>query len=189
MCRCGTSGHGLVGMAVLGGRLDFMILEVFSNLNDSMILWFFNCFSFPYLYGWLPKYLFQTWGLRREEEAGTPEFWYFGPVQIINLRFWTYLSGLLLLYPESCSHPSDMGVSLLLHWVSCILHSFCVKGHWRWCSTHYTGPMVTKGNICWVFINQTSIYESFGDWNSLLAWLEILISPGSVCLVRTRTEE
>jgi len=31
-CRCGTSGYGLVGMMVLGGWLDFMILEVFSNL-------------------------------------------------------------------------------------------------------------------------------------------------------------
>jgi len=35
-CRCGTSGHGLVGMVLLGGWLDLMILEVFSNLNDSM---------------------------------------------------------------------------------------------------------------------------------------------------------
>jgi len=31
-CRCGTSGYGLVGMMVLGGWLDLMILEVFSNL-------------------------------------------------------------------------------------------------------------------------------------------------------------
>jgi len=31
-CRCGTSGYGLVGMVVLGGWLDLMILEVFSNL-------------------------------------------------------------------------------------------------------------------------------------------------------------
>jgi len=37
MCRCGTSGHGLAGMVVLGGWLDSMILEVVSNLNDSMI--------------------------------------------------------------------------------------------------------------------------------------------------------
>ena len=40
-CRCGISGHGLVGIVVLGGRLDLMILEVFSNLNDSMILFFY----------------------------------------------------------------------------------------------------------------------------------------------------
>jgi len=39
MCRCGTWGHGLAGMGVLGGWLDLMILEVFSNLNDSMSLW------------------------------------------------------------------------------------------------------------------------------------------------------
>jgi len=32
MCRCGTSGYGLVGMVVLGGWLDLMILKVFSNL-------------------------------------------------------------------------------------------------------------------------------------------------------------
>jgi len=37
MCRYGTSGHGLVGMVVMGGRLDLMILEVFSNLNNSLI--------------------------------------------------------------------------------------------------------------------------------------------------------
>jgi len=39
MCRYGTSGHGLAGMVVLGGWLDFTILEVFSNLNDSMKCW------------------------------------------------------------------------------------------------------------------------------------------------------
>ena len=37
-CRYGTSGHGLAGTVVLGSQLDLMILEVFSNLNDSMIL-------------------------------------------------------------------------------------------------------------------------------------------------------
>jgi len=31
-CRCGTMGYGLAGMVVLGGWLDSMILEVFSNL-------------------------------------------------------------------------------------------------------------------------------------------------------------
>jgi len=35
-CRCATSGHGLAGIMVLGWRLDFMILEVFSDLNDYM---------------------------------------------------------------------------------------------------------------------------------------------------------
>ena len=34
----GTSGRGSVGVVVVGWRLDFMILDVFSNLNDSMIL-------------------------------------------------------------------------------------------------------------------------------------------------------
>jgi len=38
-CKFGTSGHGFVGMVVLGGWLDLMIQEVFSNLNDSMIKW------------------------------------------------------------------------------------------------------------------------------------------------------
>jgi len=33
MCRCGTLGYGLVGMVVLGGWLDSMILEVLSNLR------------------------------------------------------------------------------------------------------------------------------------------------------------
>ena len=37
-CGYGPSGHGLAGMVVLGWWLDLMILEVFSNLNDSMIL-------------------------------------------------------------------------------------------------------------------------------------------------------
>jgi len=37
MCRCGTSGYGLVGMVVLGGWLDLMILEVFSNLFYDFI--------------------------------------------------------------------------------------------------------------------------------------------------------
>jgi len=32
MCRCGTLGCDLVGMVLLGGWLDLMILEVFSNL-------------------------------------------------------------------------------------------------------------------------------------------------------------
>jgi len=31
-CRCATSGHGLAGMVLLGGWLNLMILEVFSNL-------------------------------------------------------------------------------------------------------------------------------------------------------------
>jgi len=38
LCGCGTWGHGLVGMVVFGWWLDLMILEVFSSLNDSMIL-------------------------------------------------------------------------------------------------------------------------------------------------------
>ena len=37
MCRGGTSGHGLGGLVVLGCWLDLMILEGFSNLNDSVI--------------------------------------------------------------------------------------------------------------------------------------------------------
>jgi len=36
-----SHGHGLAGMLVLGWWLDLMILKVFSNLYDSMILWFF----------------------------------------------------------------------------------------------------------------------------------------------------
>jgi len=33
----GTSGHGLEGVVVMGWWLDLVILEVFSNLNNSMI--------------------------------------------------------------------------------------------------------------------------------------------------------
>jgi len=36
-CRRGTPGHGLAGMVVMGWRLELMILEVFSNLSDSVI--------------------------------------------------------------------------------------------------------------------------------------------------------
>ena len=38
MRRCGTSGHGLEGMVVLGWQLDLMILEVFSKLNNSICI-------------------------------------------------------------------------------------------------------------------------------------------------------
>ena len=37
MFGCCTEGHGLVGILVVGGWLDWMILEVSSNLNDSVI--------------------------------------------------------------------------------------------------------------------------------------------------------
>lgn len=37
--RHGTDGHGLVGMAMKGWRLDVLILVVFSKLVDSMISW------------------------------------------------------------------------------------------------------------------------------------------------------
>ena len=33
---CGTWGHGLAAMVVLGWQLGLMTLDVFSNLNDSM---------------------------------------------------------------------------------------------------------------------------------------------------------
>ena len=36
-----TDGHGLVGMVVMRWQLDWMILMVFSNLNDFTILWFY----------------------------------------------------------------------------------------------------------------------------------------------------
>jgi len=37
-CRHGTLGHGLVDKVVWGWQLDLLVLEVFSNLNGSMIL-------------------------------------------------------------------------------------------------------------------------------------------------------
>lgn len=40
MSRCVTFLHDLVNVVVLSQRLDWMTLEVFSNLNESMILWF-----------------------------------------------------------------------------------------------------------------------------------------------------
>ena len=44
-CRCGTLPHGLAGMVVMGWWLD-LIFQVFSNLNDSMVLGRFpNTFS------------------------------------------------------------------------------------------------------------------------------------------------
>lgn len=63
MCRHGTLGRGVVAMQVLGRRLQLMILEIFSNINSSVVLgsvgfvsvcksqengnvlrWFFGCF-------------------------------------------------------------------------------------------------------------------------------------------------
>jgi len=41
-CRCGTSGHGLAGMVVLGWWLDLRILEIFSKSQwfyDFIIMW------------------------------------------------------------------------------------------------------------------------------------------------------
>ena len=38
MWRCGTEGHGEQAALVAGGWLDWMILEVFSSPDDSMIL-------------------------------------------------------------------------------------------------------------------------------------------------------
>jgi len=37
-CRRGTSGQSFVVIVVMHGWLDLVILEVFSNLNDSVIL-------------------------------------------------------------------------------------------------------------------------------------------------------
>ena len=34
----GTLGHGLAHMVGLGGWLDFMVLEVFSNLSDDFVI-------------------------------------------------------------------------------------------------------------------------------------------------------
>jgi len=39
MCRCGALGRGsVVDLAVLGLQLDLMIIKVFSNLSDFMIV-------------------------------------------------------------------------------------------------------------------------------------------------------
>ena len=63
-CRCGTSGHGLAGVVVIGWQLDLMILEVFSNLNDSMIL-FYDSVQSLILY--VNKVLsFPVWPLREK---------------------------------------------------------------------------------------------------------------------------
>jgi len=41
MYRCGAKGHGLVAdLAVLGLQSDSMILKVFCNPDDFMIVWF-----------------------------------------------------------------------------------------------------------------------------------------------------
>jgi len=46
LCRCGTSGYGVTGMVVLGGWLDLMILEDFSNLlfHDSNVIYIIKCY-------------------------------------------------------------------------------------------------------------------------------------------------
>lgn len=37
MSKCSTSQYGLVGVVIFSQRLDFMISEVFSDLNDSRV--------------------------------------------------------------------------------------------------------------------------------------------------------
>ena len=38
-CGCGTEGYSQWATLEVGGWLGWMSLEVFSNLNDSVILW------------------------------------------------------------------------------------------------------------------------------------------------------
>lgn len=40
-------GYGSVDVVVSGQRLDLMMLEVFSNLSDSMVLYFFTASALP----------------------------------------------------------------------------------------------------------------------------------------------
>ena len=42
---CGTEGRGQQALVGVRGRLDYMILEVFSNLSNSMILSFTAIFG------------------------------------------------------------------------------------------------------------------------------------------------
>ena len=42
MCRYCILGHGLAGMVVMGWQMDLVISEVFSNLNDSVVLWVYD---------------------------------------------------------------------------------------------------------------------------------------------------
>jgi len=60
-CRCGTSGHGLAGIVLLGWQLDFMILEVISNLNDSIILWFYDRSVYVSIWEWRQWCNLQKW--------------------------------------------------------------------------------------------------------------------------------
>ena len=46
MFRCCTKGHGLL---VVDGRLNWMILEIFFNLGDSVILWLLWTFVSEFL--------------------------------------------------------------------------------------------------------------------------------------------
>ena len=41
-CRYGTPGHDLAAMVVLGWQLYLIILEIFSNLDESIILSFYD---------------------------------------------------------------------------------------------------------------------------------------------------
>lgn len=40
MNRCGATLCGLVSMVAFSKRLDFIIFKIFSNLNDSVIIFF-----------------------------------------------------------------------------------------------------------------------------------------------------
>ena len=52
--RCCTERHAFMGILVIGGWLDWVILEVFSSLGDSMIIWFYTSHGlfFTALRGW-----------------------------------------------------------------------------------------------------------------------------------------
>jgi len=60
-CRYGTLGYGVVGMVVLGGWLDSMILEVFSNL------WFYDTMIHLFNHSHLPYCTYIEWAHRTAE--------------------------------------------------------------------------------------------------------------------------
>ena len=159
MCRCGTSGYGLVGTVVLGWWLDLMILEVSSNLNDPMILWFYDLWTSRH-YTMERKITSILMGQRKYKECC---------LCLRELgRAWTYSTSFTMDWEHNFIHPTVQKGSLtsnLSFWrkwaISWLpyprgmvwehIHSFIIiickkaesiRNHIRWSSCRYICPFL-----------------------------------------------
>lgn len=106
MCGCGTCGHRLVvvALALLGEWLDFIILEGFSSLINSVILW---------LGKWNELLMFWAWWLRRLWLGSTRAKRSQRRAWLVNGPITSLMVTCLLLCPQSpflCSCLSPWGL-------------------------------------------------------------------------------